>query len=124
MGDFVWLKEVPINATYFVWREKLGRILVADSLSKHDLSSTICCQYGEVEETTDHILVEFQFAKTVWEWIFRWCSVPSADVEMVHDVLGYSSSWETEYVMVQCGVLGKRLIHGSNIGGINVVYVV
>ncbi|KAL4557067.1 hypothetical protein LXL04_035237 [Taraxacum kok-saghyz] len=39
IGNFVWLKEVPIKATRFVWRVKMGRIRVAEPLSKRGIKS-------------------------------------------------------------------------------------
>lgn len=95
IGNFVWIKEVPIKVKCFVWREKMGRILTALAISRCiiNLSSTVCCQCGETEETTDHVLVRCLFAKEVLEWIFRWCYIPVADARLVHNVLDCASHW-------------------------------
>ncbi|CAH1437503.1 unnamed protein product [Lactuca virosa] len=73
IAKFSWIKEILLKVLCFIWKAKGGRIPLAAALTKRgiNLQTTTCCQCDSMEETTDHILVQCAFARTVMEWIFK-----------------------------------------------------
>ncbi|CAI9282816.1 unnamed protein product [Lactuca saligna] len=106
IDNFIWIKEIPLKVSCFIWRAKRSRISTMTTPSSRgiNLPTTTCCQCNSMEETTDHIPVQCVFAKSVTEWIFNWCNVPLISFQTVHDVLDYASNWGT------CPKKKKRLL--------------
>ncbi|XP_023729370.1 uncharacterized protein LOC111877058 [Lactuca sativa] len=62
IGKFLWVKQVPLKVTSFIWRARLGRILAVVELIKRAVmvDSNICQQCGNAEEKVDHIFLDFR----------------------------------------------------------------
>ncbi|CAI9283588.1 unnamed protein product [Lactuca saligna] len=93
-GRFEWVKEIPIKVNTFIWQAKQNRIPTSVNLSKRrvNVQSTICCQCGEEEETTDHVLIQCSFAKSVMEWILKWCNIQHTNLSSVLNVVDFASN--------------------------------
>ncbi|XP_023732085.1 uncharacterized protein LOC111879884 [Lactuca sativa] len=95
IGRFEWVKEIPIKVSTFIWRAKQERIPTSVALSKRgvNVTSTMCYHCGEVEETSDHMLIQCSYAKTIMKWILKWCNIQPENFSTVHDTLDYASNW-------------------------------
>ncbi|XP_071735007.1 uncharacterized protein [Rutidosis leptorrhynchoides] len=71
---------VPKKVEVFIWRARLGRLLVRFELDKRgiDLNSVRCpiCD-GDIE-TVEHILFSCQMAKDIWAKVLKWWGYNSA----------------------------------------------
>lgn len=72
----------------------MGRIPIVMALSSRgiNLPSNSCCQCGLGDETSNHVLVQCQFVKTVLKWVFSRCKIPLVNFQSATDVLDYASS--------------------------------
>lgn len=67
-GKFLWIKQVSIKVNSLNWRAKMGRIPLDVETFQNTCGFQYCCQcesYASYVETSDHVLVQCQFAKTV-----------------------------------------------------------
>ncbi|XP_071688222.1 uncharacterized protein [Rutidosis leptorrhynchoides] len=67
-------KLLPQKICIFVWRVMLRRIPVRVELDKCgiDLDSLRCSVCNDNIETVEHILIDYAFAKDLWERVSRW----------------------------------------------------
>ncbi|CAI9275321.1 unnamed protein product [Lactuca saligna] len=95
IGQFEWTSDIPIKVVCFVWRARMGNIPTAMALSKRgeNLENGFCSLYGDVQECANHALVHCQYARTVCEWIFKWCGVPTSTFLSVCDVIEFATNW-------------------------------
>jgi len=86
-----WTHDVPLKVLCFVWRANLGRIPTVTELIKRGITVTSlnCTHCSTEEEDTIHALWSCTFAKTVWEWILRWCDLPTPDIDSIGDLLSF-----------------------------------
>lgn len=71
----------------------MGRIPLDVETFQNTCGFQYCCQcesYASYVETSDHVLVQCQFAKTVTQWIFKWCNTQMASFQTVQEVLEYA----------------------------------
>ncbi|KAL4572985.1 hypothetical protein LXL04_019777 [Taraxacum kok-saghyz] len=95
MAKFDW-KEIPKNVLCFTWRAKMGRIPSAVALCKRGVVNQNNFRGGSCnmeDECADHILVQCPFAKTVMEWILKWCDIKEVRFNTVTEVLDYAAGW-------------------------------
>ncbi|RVX21349.1 putative mitochondrial protein [Vitis vinifera] len=67
----IWMPWVPIRASFFRWEAAWSRLLTTDRLKRFGWSipnRCFLCKYEE--ETTDHLLLFCEKAKTLWLLIF------------------------------------------------------
>ena len=96
LSKFDWVKEIPKKVLCFAWRAKMGRIPSAVALSRRGIlnnNNTTCSFCNQGEECADHILVNCTFAKTVLEWILKWCDIRGASFCTVSEILDYAAGW-------------------------------
>ena len=74
----------------------MGRIPTAAALCRRGVvnhNQTVCSWCNTDEECADHVLVRCQFARTVMEWILKWCDIKEVNFNNVSDVLDYAAGW-------------------------------
>lgn len=73
----------------------MGKILTALALSKRgvNLENILCSLCEDVQECVDHVLVSCQYARTVWDWTFKWCGISPSILLSVSDVLDLAIKW-------------------------------
>ncbi|KAL7604491.1 hypothetical protein Lser_V15G17384 [Lactuca serriola] len=90
-----WSKLIPLKVRCFVWRASMGRILVAESLAIRGIqhSHQICSLCNNDSESVDRILVNYEFAKEVQAWIFKWCGLYNRRFSNVLELIDSAASW-------------------------------
>ncbi|KAL4576975.1 hypothetical protein LXL04_013076 [Taraxacum kok-saghyz] len=86
-----WTHDVPLKVLCFVWRVNRGRIPTATELLKRGIAidSPICTYCSLEDEDTLHVLWGCQLAKTVWEWVLKWCDIPFPAIQEIGELLKY-----------------------------------
>ncbi|KAE8773750.1 hypothetical protein D1007_53990 [Hordeum vulgare] len=70
IAPFTWVSKAPMQCHFFAWLALKNRCWTADGLAKRGLPHLEACSLcDQQEETMDHLLVTFPFAKQVWHWI-------------------------------------------------------
>lgn len=66
-GKIEWSCEIPIKVICFIWQANQGRIPTSVELKKRGLfnSESVCSYCLNEEETTNYILFNCLFAKTI-----------------------------------------------------------
>ncbi|KAL4583477.1 hypothetical protein LXL04_008050 [Taraxacum kok-saghyz] len=74
-----WCKFIPGKMNIFVWRLLLDRLPTRASLSSRgiEINSIMCSICGAELEQIEHLFCLCEFAKCVWELLFRWLQIPS-----------------------------------------------
>lgn len=78
-ADRIWQHRAPLRVNMFLWLAAHRRLWTADRRHRHNLEATeMCPLYHQELETSDHILVNCSFAKSVWWEVLRWagCTCP------------------------------------------------
>lgn len=88
-GPFEWCKVIPFKVLCFIWRAKLGRIpsSVALKLRGVTVPSVMCGSCNLEESSSDHILLKYQLAKALMDFILFWCEVSCDGFKTVKDML-------------------------------------
>lgn len=91
----IWLKSISLKVARFVWRVKLGKIMVVDALIKRSfqINSIQCRLCDTSDEKVNHTLISCFFASSVIEWIFKWCGIPYERFLGVTYILDFGSRW-------------------------------
>lgn len=89
-----WSKLIPQKVKCFIWRAVLERILMGDTLTHRGIIvSHPSCHLCETDfESTNHLLVECNFTKTVFQWISRWCGFQNIHFTKVWEVVEFAKS--------------------------------
>ena len=90
-----WDKMVPLKVRCFIWRASLYRIPVATSLVERGISvPNQLCKFCNIDsESSDHLLVNCEFAKGVREWIFKWCGINTQHFSCIRELIDFATSW-------------------------------
>ncbi|XP_076934348.1 uncharacterized protein LOC143600588 [Bidens hawaiensis] len=85
----MWNNWVPGKVGILAWRTEMDRVPVFSLLAKRNIrvNSMDCPACGLMEETTEHILVSFGLAQSVWLAISTWCKVPQLFTFSVRDIV-------------------------------------
>ncbi|KAJ0561825.1 putative RNA-directed DNA polymerase [Helianthus annuus] len=78
-GGFIWDSWAPIKVKFLSWCVFLNRIPTMVELQKRNINtgSLLCRICGNHDETTDHLFVSCDLAQGVWDYVSRWCRIPS-----------------------------------------------
>ncbi|XP_022024332.1 uncharacterized protein LOC110924646 [Helianthus annuus] len=81
--DFVWNRWTTNKSLMFVWRAMEGKIQTAAALRNRGLNipDTSCKICGAAEETAEHVLIQCNFAKRIWDKIANWIGIPMINLE-------------------------------------------
>jgi len=78
---------VPLKVRCFSWRAMLGRIPFNELLASRgvNIPSTLWVLCNLENESVDHLLLHCNYAKTVQEWVFKWCGIKLWDFANIRD---------------------------------------
>ncbi|KAI3795587.1 hypothetical protein L1987_38243 [Smallanthus sonchifolius] len=87
---FYWNNWVPTKVGVVVWRAELDRLPTKGALIRRNIKvqSPWCVLCGEVEETSEHVLISCAFTQDVWQVVFQWCKILPFFAYDVRDLLG------------------------------------
>lgn len=90
-----WLKTIPLKVHCFVWHASLSRIPVAMELSKKGIKipNLACHLCNKTSEMVNHLLVNCEFTKGVYEWVFKWCGIKTQQLSTVCDFINFAALW-------------------------------
>lgn len=64
---FIWKSNIPPKIIFFIWCAVHGKLNTADLLLREGIScQKICSLCGNVDETSDHLLLHCKVAYKVW----------------------------------------------------------
>jgi hypothetical protein len=67
----VWQIQAPSKAVFFAWSAALSKILIVDNFRKmHVVIVDICCLCKRNEESVDHLLLHWDVASTLCNYLF------------------------------------------------------
>lgn len=52
-----------------------------------------CSQYLQEDEDTTHILIRCPVTATIWEWVFKWCTIPQPQLHVIGDLTSFIKNW-------------------------------
>ncbi|KAM0009544.1 putative reverse transcriptase zinc-binding domain-containing protein [Helianthus debilis subsp. tardiflorus] len=81
-NNFYWNRIATSKANLFAWRASEGKIPTFEALRKRgiNVTSQVCKVCGMRTETTDHILIQCQYADLVWTQVDQWLNVPDDNI--------------------------------------------
>lgn len=90
-----WLNVIPLKVRCFIWRDCLGRIPIAETLTHRDIivKDFNCQPCNQRKEPVNHLLVDREFAKVVQLWIFKWCRIHSENFTTIREFVDGATSW-------------------------------
>lgn len=90
-----WFKEVPYKVSCFVWKAISGGIPTAAALHHRgvNIPNVVCRSCNLVVEDRDHVLLTFNIARRVWEYVSDWCEVKLGDIDTLEEMLLMVNGW-------------------------------
>lgn len=91
----IWTSVIPIKVSSFIWRISFGRVPTKVALHRRGISleSTSCNHCSEEMEDSYHIFVKYNFAASVWNWVFTWCNISQPNFDSINEILKYAANW-------------------------------
>ncbi|XP_022033464.1 uncharacterized protein LOC110935379 [Helianthus annuus] len=104
---FTWNNWATSKSVAFVWRAIEEKVPTAVALTGRcmNLPDVLCKTCGATEETAQHILIECNFAKRVWEAITDWLKIPMVNTERT------VAEWLSELLDLQRIRKIRKVIH-------------
>ncbi|KAJ0533166.1 putative reverse transcriptase zinc-binding domain-containing protein [Helianthus annuus] len=88
-STFVWNRWTPLKVNFLSWRLHLDRLPTKAALVRRQITITNnrCSMCDELDETSDHLFAECQFAQQIWDRVSHWCRLPPCFFFGAKDVL-------------------------------------
>jgi len=90
LSDMVWLKQVPLKVSVFVWRLLHNRLPTKDNLLRRrvlHLDDTTCVGGCDSQETAVHFLFRCDIFGSLWHLIYQWLGISFIPPRSVADHL-------------------------------------
>ncbi|XP_022003431.1 uncharacterized protein LOC110900881 [Helianthus annuus] len=90
-NDFVWNNWNPTKVNFLAWRISLDRVPTLIALAHRDvITGQIRCKfYDQQEEDADHLFVNCEVARYLWNFVSHWCKVASIYAFRAKDLLDW-----------------------------------